>query len=248
MRNTVVIIPSRLKARRLPNKPLELINGKEMILHVHDLAKNSRSADVLVVTPDKSIAQLIKKNGGNSFLSVSQHETGTDRVFEGFKNFYSAEPRVVINLQGDMPNLNSNAIIKLNHYMQRDLCDMATLASSIKNKDEIQNKNIVKVITNKNIEESGFSEALDFTRDLINQEDKFIYHHIGIYAFTSKALMRYVNLKRSKLEVERNLEQMRVLENKMKIEVGYINQCPLSVDTEADLEEIKKLMDIHDTN
>ena len=111
MRNTVVIIPSRLKARRLPNKPLELINGKEMILHVHDLAKNSRSADVLVVTPDKSIAQLIKKNGGNSFLSVSQHETGTDRVFEGFKNFYSAEPKIIINLQGDMPNLDPNACL-----------------------------------------------------------------------------------------------------------------------------------------
>ena len=87
MSYTVVIIPSRLKAKRLPNKPVELINGKEMILHVHDLAKNSGSGDVLVVTPDKNIAQLIKKNGGNSFLSLSQHETGTDRVFEGFKNF-----------------------------------------------------------------------------------------------------------------------------------------------------------------
>ena len=82
MSNTVVIIPSRLKAKRLPNKPLELINGKEMILHVHDLAKSSGSGDVLVVTPDKNIAQLIKKNGGNSFLSVSQHETGTDRIYE----------------------------------------------------------------------------------------------------------------------------------------------------------------------
>ena len=84
MNNAVVIIPSRLKAKRLPNKPLELINRKEMILHVHDLAKDSGSGDVLVVTPDKDIAELIKKNGGNSFLSISQHETGTDRVFEGF--------------------------------------------------------------------------------------------------------------------------------------------------------------------
>ena len=243
MSNTVVIVPSRLKARRFPNKPLELIDGKEMILHVHDLAKNSGVGDVLIVTPDKDIAQLIKKNGGNSLLSVSEHETGTDRVFEAFKNFYSAEPKVVINLQGDMPNLDSNAIIKLNDYMQKDLCDTATLASSIKNKDEIQNKNIVKVITNKNIEKSGFSEALDFKRDLINQEDKFIYHHIGIYAFTSKALMRYVNLKRSKLEMERNLEQMRVLENKMKIHVGHTSSNPLSVDTKEDLEEVKKIME-----
>ena len=243
MSNTVVIIPSRLKARRFPNKPLELINGKEMILHVYDLAKNSKVGDVLVVTPDKDIAQLIKKNGGNSFLSLSDHETGTDRVFEGFKNFYSAAPEIVINLQGDMPNLDTNAIIKLNEYMQKSICDIATLASSIKNKDEIQNKNIVKVITNKNIEKSGFSEALDFKRDLINQKDEFIYHHIGIYAFTSKALMRYVTLKRSELEVKRNLEQMRVLENKMKIYVGYTPSNPLSVDTKEDLEEVKKIME-----
>tara|TARA_Y100000590_G_scaffold305710_1_gene344840 strand:- start:635 stop:1369 length:735 start_codon:yes stop_codon:yes gene_type:complete len=243
MSNTVVIIPSRLKARRFPNKPLELINGKEMILHVYDLAKNSKVGDVLVVTPDKDIAQLIKKNGGNSFLSLSDHETGTDRVFEGFKNFYSAAPEIVINLQGDMPNLDTNAIVKLNEYMQKSICDIATLASSIKNKDEIQNKNIVKVITNKNIEKSGFSEALDFKRDLINQKDEFIYHHIGIYAFTSKALMRYVNLKRSELEVKRNLEQMRVLENKMKIYVGYTPSNPLSVDTKEDLEEVKKIME-----
>ena len=243
MSNTVVIIPSRLEAKRLPNKPLKLINGKEMILHVHDLAKNSRSGDVLVVTPDKDIDQLIKKNGGNSFLSASQHETGTDRVFEGFKNFYSAEPKVVINLQGDMPNLDPNAINQLNKHMEKGLCDMATLASSIKTKDEIQNQNIVKVIAKNDIEKSGFSQALDFKRDLINAKDKFIYHHIGIYAFTSKALMRYVNLKRSKLEIERNLEQMRALEDKMRIHVGYTSSNPLSVDTKSDLEEVKKAME-----
>ena len=142
MSNTVVIIPSRLNARRLPNKPLKLINGKEIILHVYDLAKNSRAGDVLVVTPDKDIAELVKKNGGNSFLSTNQHETGTDRVFEAFKDFYLSKPKVIINLQGDMPNLDSNAIMKLKKHMEKDLCDMATLASSIKTKDEIQNSNI----------------------------------------------------------------------------------------------------------
>jgi len=243
MNNAVVIIPSRLKAKRLPNKPLELINRKEMILHVHDLAKDSGSGDVLVVTPDKDIAELIKKNGGNSFLSISQHETGTDRVFEGFENFYSSKPKVIINLQGDMPNLNPKAINQLKKYMDKGLCDMATLASSVKTEEEIQNPNIVKVIVKDNIEKSGFTEAIDFKRDLIKQEDKFIYHHIGIYAFTSKALMRYVNLKRSKLELERNLEQMRALENKMKIHVGYTPSNPLSIDTKDDLEEIKKIME-----
>ena len=243
MNNAVVIIPSRLKAKRLPNKPLELINRKEMILHVHDLAKDSGSGDVLVVTPDKDIAELIKKNGGNSFLSISQHETGTDRVFEGFENFYSSKPKVIINLQGDMPNLDPKAINQLKKYMDKGLCDMATLASSVKTEEEIQNPNIVKVIVKDNIEKSGFTEAIDFKRDLIKQEDKFIYHHIGIYAFTSKALMRYVNLKRSKLELKRNLEQMRALENKMKIYVGYTSTNPLSIDTREDLKEVKKIME-----
>ena len=90
MTDTVVIIPSRLKARRLPNKPIKLINGKEMILHVYEAAKNSNVADVLVVTPDKIIADIIKKNGGDVFFSKKLHDTGTDRVYEGFKYFYSS--------------------------------------------------------------------------------------------------------------------------------------------------------------
>ena len=142
-----------------------------------------------------------------------------------------------------MPNLDSSAIKKLSDYMKKNLCDVATLASSIEAKEELINQNIVKVITSADIMKSGFSEALDFRRDLLNQEHKSIYHHIGIYAFTNKALMRYVNLKRSKLEIERNLEQMRALENNMKFHVGYTASNPLSIDTNSDLEEIKKIME-----
>ncbi len=114
MSSTVVIIPTRLKAKRLPNKPLKIIREKEMILHVHDIAIKSGAGEVLVVTPDEAIYELIKKNGGNSFISKDLHETGTDRVYEAFKKFYSSKPEIIINLQGDMPNLNSTDIIKLN--------------------------------------------------------------------------------------------------------------------------------------
>ena len=243
MSNTVVIIPSRLEAKRLPNKPLKLIGKKEMILHVYNLALESKVGRVLVATPDQDICELIKKNGGDSFLSINKHETGTDRVFEAFKNFYSSKPKIIINLQGDMPKFDSSAIVELNKYLEKGLCDIATLASSIKNEKEIKNQNIVKVITKNSIEKSDFSEALDFKRDLPTTKERFIYHHIGIYGFTSEALIRYVNLKRSKLELDRNLEQMRALENKMKIHVGYTTSNPLSVDTEGDLEEVKKLME-----
>ncbi len=243
MSNTVVIIPSRLKAKRLPNKPLKLINKKEMILHVCDLAKKSDVGKVLVATPDKDIFQLIKKNNYDAFLSLQNHETGTDRVFEAYKNFFSEKPNIIINLQGDMPSLKPSAIIKLNEHLEKGSCDMATLASSIKNESENKNKNIVKVITKENIKVSGVSKATDFERDPVSDEKLFFYHHIGIYGFTKNALNKYINLKRSNLELRRNLEQMRALENNMKIDVLYTDSDPLSVDTQDDLEEIKNLME-----
>ena len=243
MTSTVIIIPSRLKAKRLPNKPLKLIGGKEIILHVYNLAVKSGVGEVLVATPDKAISELIEKKGGKSFLSNESHETGTDRVFEALKIFYSGKPNVIINLQGDMPNLDPKSISFLSDYLKKGLCDVATLASSLKNKTEIKNENIVKVITNNDIEKSGFSEASDFKRSIDHTKNKFIYHHIGIYGFTNKALMRYVNLKRSKLELERNLEQMRALENNMKIHVGYIKSNPLGIDTEKDFLQIKEIME-----
>ena len=243
MSSTVIIIPTRLQARRLPNKPLKLIKKKEMILHVHDLAVKSGVGEVLVTTPDKIISELITKNNGKSFVSKDTHETGTDRVFEAFKKFYSSKPEIIINLQGDMPNLNPDDIITLRDYLKSKKCHMGTLASDLKDEEELRDRNVVKVITKKTIENSDFSEALDFKREVTDKEDKYIYHHIGIYGFTKEALIRYVNLKRSKLEIERNLEQMRALEDKMKIHVGFTHSKPLSVDTEQDLLRIKKVME-----
>jgi len=244
MSSTVIIIPSRLSAKRFPDKPLKVIGSKEIIMHVYNLAVKSGAGEVLVATPDKSISELIVKNGGKSFISKQSHETGTDRVFEAFKIFYSSKPKIIINLQGDMPNLKPDSISYLSQYLNKGLCDVATLASSLKNNTETHDKNIVKVVTKNDIKKSQFSEALDFKRELNETKNKFIYHHIGIYGFTSKALMRYVNLKRSKLELERNLEQMRVLENDMRIHVGYINSNPLSIDTEKDFLEVKRIMEL----
>jgi len=243
MSSTVIIIPTRLQARRLPNKPLKIIKQKEMILHVYELAVKSAVGEVLVVTPDKAISELIKKNGGKSFISQNVHETGTDRVFEGFKKFYSSKPEIIINLQGDMPNLNPSDIVKLRDYLKNKKCDIGTLASNLTNQEELRDRNVVKVIAKKSIESSDFSEAFDFKREVKDNKNKHTYHHIGIYGFTKEALIRYVNLKRSKLEIERNLEQMRALEDKMKIHVGFTRSKPLSVDTEQDLLKIKKIME-----
>ena len=243
MNKTAIIIPSRLDAQRLPNKPLKLIKNKEMILHVHDVAKSSNVGEVIVATPDQEILDLVKAHNGQAVLTSDKHQTGTDRVFEVFEGKLKSKPEIIINFQGDMPNLNPDTIKDLVSHMKKNLCDIATLASNIENKDEEKNPNVVKVLVNKNIKDKSFSTALDFFRTSNNPLNKMTYHHIGIYAFTNKALIRYVSLKRSKLEIERKLEQMRALENEMRIDVGYIDASPLSVDTEIDLKAVRKIME-----
>ena len=126
--------------------------------------------------------------------------------------------------------------------MSSGKCDIATLASSFSSDKEIEDSNNVKVEVKEKLENNQFGQAADFFRTNTKKYKNF-YHHVGIYAFTNKALVRYVSLKRSKLELERNLEQLRALENSMTIHVGYINSSPLSVDTKNDLIEIRKIME-----
>jgi len=241
MDKIAIIIPSRLNAQRLPNKPLKLINNKEMILHVYNAAIKSKAGEVYVATPDQKIIETVKNAGGNVIKTSDTHETGTDRVFEVFKNNLDNKPNIVINLQGDMPNIEPNAISDLVSYMKYGKCDIGTLASKFNSQDEIKNPNIVKVATKDKLSEEKFLDAIDFFRK-DEGSNNHLYHHIGIYAFTNKALIRYVNLKRTKLELERKLEQLRALENNMSIHVGYVKTSPLSVDTEEDLIEVKKIM------
>ena len=242
MNKIAIIIPSRLEAARLPNKPLKLINNKEMILHVYEAAKKTNSGEVYVATPDQKILDLIKDNGGKAVRTSLNHETGTDRVYEAFKNQLGSLPRVIVNLQGDMPNINPKAITDLVTYMNEGKCDIGTLASSFSSDKEIVDENNVKVVVKKILEKNQFGQAIDFFRKK-EKNYEYFYHHVGIYAFTNKALVRYVSLKRSKLELERRLEQMRALENSMTIHVGYINSSPLSVDTKNDLMEVRKIME-----
>ena len=242
MDKIAIIIPSRLNAQRLPNKPLKLINNKEMILHVYESAVNSNMGEVYIATPDQKIIDIVKNINGNVIKTSEKHKTGTDRVFEVFKNALNKEPNIIVNLQGDMPNIKPETISSLISYMQQGKCDIGTLASEFRSKDELKNPNIVKVAVKDKLSENIFVRASDFFRIDKNSSDN-LYHHIGIYAFTSKALIRYVSLERSKLEIERKLEQMRALENSMSIHVGFTKASPLSVDTEEDLIEVKKIME-----
>ena len=242
MLKTVVIIPSRLHAERLPNKPLAEINGLPMIVHVMERAKESNVGDVIVATPDNEILKVVKENNGNAFLTNNEHKTGSDRIFEVFKSEYKNAANIIINLQGDMPNIKPESITKLNEFMQGENCDIGTLASEIKNQEELNDTNVVKVAVEKELDENNFLEAKDFFRKNNVLKDKKVYHHVGCYAFTNQSLSKYVDLPRTKKEIERNLEQMRALENKMSIKVGLCKSLPLGVDTVEDLEKIKKEM------
>ena len=244
MTENVIIIPTRLEATRLPNKPLKKINEKEMILHVYEAARKANIGDVIVASPNQLICELITSVKGICIKTKPDHKTGTDRIFEVFNKFLDKKPQTIINLQGDMPNIDPSAIKMLSSYMSKNICDIATLASQFKDRKEIENINNVKVVTNEPLSSNQFHEATDFFRKNENTKKRHIYHHIGIYAFTKEALLRYVSLNRTKNELDRNLEQLRALDNNMKIHVGYTSSPPLSIDTEEDLKNIQKLMKI----
>ena len=242
MKNTAIIIPTRLAATRFPNKPLAKINNIPMILHVLNRAKESKVGEVYVATPDKKIVDIVNNNGGLAILTKKNHLSGSDRVYEVYLEKVKDNVDLIINLQGDMPNINPNNITKLEKLMRNNKCDIGTLASPIKNNNELIDSNVVKVHVDQVLKDDSFFQAKDFFRekkDLINDK---IYHHLGLYIFTKDALTRYVSLSRSKFEIKRNLEQMRAMDNNMLIKVGLTNSLPLSVDTEEDLKKVENEM------
>jgi len=242
MKNTAIIIPTRLGATRFPNKPLAKINNMPMIIHVLNRAKESKIGEVYVATPDDEIFQVVKENGGKAILTKPDHPSGSDRIYEAYTKELKNNVNLIINLQGDMPNIKPNSISKLEKLMRSNDCDIGTLASSIADKNEIADMNVVKVEMNEILKGNDFFKAKDFFRIKKDSSHEKIYHHIGIYAFTNIALTKYVKLARSKLEISRNLEQMRALEANLIIKVGLSDTLPLGVDTEKDLETISKEM------
>ncbi len=244
MKNTAIIIPTRLKAKRFPNKPLAKINNIPIIVHVLNRAKESKVGEVFVATSDSEIIEVVKKNGGTIIVTKEDHYSGSDRVHEAYINYLKDSTDLIINLQGDMPNIKPDSISKLEKFMRNDNCEIGTLASFIKNKEELSNVNAVKVLTKEELKNDNFVDAKDFFRIQSNLNNTNIYHHIGIYAFTNRALTKYVKLSRSRLEKERSLEQMRAMENNIPIKVAFSDSTPLGVDTENDLSKVAKEMNI----
>ena len=243
MGKSVIIIPARLSATILPRKPLLKINNIPMIIHTMRCGKKSNIGDVIIATPDKEIFDLVEEYSGKAIITRKDHVSGTDRVAEVMAKLSNEDIKICINLQVDLPNLNSEDIKKLNYLMRNHNCEIGTLAAPIKNTDELKNKNIVKVKTKEILNDSNFVSAIDFFRNIPSSVCRNIYHHIGIYAYDVQTLNKYVNLKRTQNEIDRSLEQMRAIDNNIDIHVALSSSLPLSVDTKEEFVAVKKSME-----
>ena len=243
MTKTLILIPSRMAATRLPGKPLLKINNLSIVSHVFKRAEEADIGEVVVATGAQEIFADVLKNGGRAILTNENHKTGTDRIFEGYKNLNIKNVDYILNLQGDEPDINKDDIINLNNLMINQDAGLGTLAAKIQDDKMLNNKNVVKVITEKKLEENNFPTALNFTRDSLSTNNQNTYHHIGIYSYKTSVLEKFVSLDQTNNEKKNKLEQLRALDNKLKINVALAKSSPIGVDTEEDYLAIKKIME-----
>jgi 3-deoxy-manno-octulosonate cytidylyltransferase (CMP-KDO synthetase) len=240
--NTAIIIPARLASTRLPNKPLLPINGKPMILHVWERAKAAELGEVIVATDSKEIRDVISFAGGICELTNEHHQSGSDRIFEALENFDSGNQfDYIINLQGDLPQINRECLVAVLNLLIDEVVDIGTLACEMTNPDEINSTSIVKAIADIN-SATQIGQAINFTRNAETSINGNYLHHIGLYAYTRTALAKFVQLPHSTREKEEKLEQLRALDNQMRIGIKVIDFLPLGVDTPEDLEKMQKII------
>tara|TARA_Y100001970_G_scaffold236083_1_gene295500 strand:- start:929 stop:1669 length:741 start_codon:yes stop_codon:yes gene_type:complete len=243
MAKTIILIPSRLAATRLPNKPLLKINGLSIINHVYKKAKLTEIGDVCVATGDVEIFKDVTREGGKCILTREKHPTGTDRILEAYQNLKLNDVDYIINLQGDEPMIDIEDIRNLNNIAINNKSEIATLACEINDKKIFSKNNIVKVITKEEVSKDKITKAKNFLREVSINNNLNIYHHIGIYIYKVSILKKFVNLKQTQNEITNKLEQLRAMDNNISIDIILANSMPIGVDTYEDYMEIKKLME-----
>ncbi|MBB5753182.1 3-deoxy-manno-octulosonate cytidylyltransferase [Prosthecomicrobium pneumaticum] len=238
---TVVLIPARLAASRLPGKPLADIAGVPMIVHVWRRAMEAAIGPVFVATDAPEIAVAVAAAGGRALMTRADHPNGSARIHEALA---AADPDgragVVVNVQGDLPTIDPAAIAAAAAPLADPAVDIATLAAEIVREEERTNENVVKVVGSPVGPDR--LRALYFTRATAPWGAGPHYHHIGLYAYRRAALDRYVALPPSPLELRERLEQLRALEAGMRIDVALVDAVPLGVDTPADLERARAIL------
>jgi 3-deoxy-manno-octulosonate cytidylyltransferase (CMP-KDO synthetase) len=242
MQRALVVIPARMHSTRLPGKPLADIGGVPMIVHVWRRAMAAATGRVVVATDSPDIVAAMRQAGGEAVMTRADHASGSDRVFEAVNHVDpDGDFDIVLNLQGDLPTLEPRLAVDCVAPLRDKGPDIATIAAEIKEESERTNPNVVKVVGTPT-PVPGRLRALLFTRATAPYGEGPLYHHIGIYAFRRSALERFVSLRPSALEKREKLEQLRALENGMRIDVTLVDTVPLGVDTPADLERARRLL------
>jgi len=237
---TLIIIPSRMSASRLPGKPLLKINGISIISHAYKKAESANIGEVIVAAEDQEIIDDVKSNGGNAVLTSKNHKTGTDRIFEAFNILKRNDVDFIMNVQGDEPDIDVEDIKTLDIKMKSNEGEIGTLAANILKEDIYKDVNIVKVKIKEPFEKNSFPQARNFMRKIENKID--VYHHIGIYSYNLNTLKRFVSFDQSQNELKNKLEQLRALDNNITINVALAKKSPIGVDTKEDYLALKKIM------
>ena len=241
MGKTAIIIPARYGSSRLEGKPLLKVAGKPVIQWVYEKAMQSKLADIIIVaTDDERIFNAVKEFGGNVEMTSVNHKCGSDRIREVADRH--PEISYIVNLQGDEPLIEPSAIDAVaKHVQEDDRADISTLIRILKDEEEINNPNLVKCV----IDKEGF--ALYFSRSKIPFERNPIngnfYGHLGIYGYKREALISMTSLAQTPLEMTESLEQLRALENGMKIKTSVVDFVPVGIDTAQDLEKFKAIVE-----
>lgn len=238
---TLVLIPARMAATRLPGKPLLDIGGLPMIVHVLRRAEEAEIGRVAVATDTPEIAAAVRAHGGEVVMTRPDHPSGSDRIFEALQQLDpGGKIEIVVNLQGDFPTISPGNIRDVLPPLADPAVDIATLAAQIHTDEEAANPNVVKAVGSP-IGPRRL-RALYFTRATAPTGDGPRYHHIGLYAYRRAALERFVTLPPSPLERQEKLEQLRALEAGMRIDVMIVDTVPRGVDTPADLETARRIL------
>jgi len=239
--DTLVLIPARMAASRLPGKPLLDIAGLPMIVHVLRRAQAARLGRVAVATDSAEIAAAVTAQGGEAVMTRSDHPSGSDRIFEALDKLDGNRGiNTIINVQGDLPTIAPDDIRAVLQPFSEPAVEIATLAAEIRIPEEHGNPNVVKVVGSPLSKDT--LRALHFTRSTAPYGEGPRYHHIGLYAYRRAALTRFVALPPSPLEQREKLEQLRALEAGMRIDVRIVDSVPLGVDTPHDLDAARRTL------
>lgn len=238
MSRPIVVIPARMSSTRLPGKPLADIAGRPMIVHVVERGLAAGIGPVVVACDDAAIKAAVEAAGGTAVMTRSDHESGSDRIFEAVEAIDPDRRHdIVVNLQGDLPTLDPALLVGAADLLADPAVDIATMASEIIREEERTLSQVVKAVGTP-IGPRRL-RALYFTRATAPWGEGPLYHHIGLYAYRRAALARFVALPPSPLEQREKLEQLRALEAGMRIDIALVDGVPFGVDTPADLDRAR---------